>query len=90
MGVVKSMNQIATEGTEGKTLDDMRRALMFKMSFQYVDDATIKPKDITIVRDKTGGNQFHVVYDKVIPFLYNISFLLHFEKSVPLKGNVGQ
>jgi hypothetical protein len=59
------------------------------MSFQYVDDSTIKPKDVTIQR---LGNQtnLRVAYDKVIPFIYNIAFLLHFEKSVPLKSAVGQ
>jgi hypothetical protein len=90
MGVVKAMNQVVTEGTNGKTLDDIRRSLMFKMGFQYVDDATIKPTNITIKRDSGGANQLQVVYDKQIPFMYNISFLLHFEKSVPLQGNVEQ
>ncbi|MFC5580173.1 DUF4845 domain-containing protein [Rhodanobacter terrae] len=90
MGVVKAMNQVATEGTNGKTLDDIRRGLMFKMGFQYVDDATIKPADITIKRDAGGASQLQVSYDKDIPFMYNIDFLLHFNKSVPLQGNVGQ
>ncbi|KRE99525.1 hypothetical protein ASG87_14115 [Frateuria sp. Soil773] len=89
MGVSKAMTQIASSGTEGKTLDDIRRDLMFKMGFQYVDDSTIKPKDITLVRANNSA-QLHVEYDKVIPFMYNISFLLHFEKSVQLQGNVGQ
>jgi hypothetical protein len=44
---------------------------------------------ITIQRDSGGANQLHVEYDKTIPFMYNISFLLHFEKSVALQGNVG-
>ena len=90
MGVVKAMNQFATEGTGGKTLDDIRRELAFKMNFQYVDDSTIQPADITIVRNNGDANQLHVEYDKQIPFMYNISFLLHFDKSVPLQGNVGQ
>ena len=90
MGVSKSMNQIATEGTAGKSLDDIRRALMFKMNFQYVDDATIKPKDITIKRDSGGVTSLNVVYDKQIPFMYNIDFLLHFQKSVTLTGNLEQ
>ncbi len=90
MGVTKSMKQIATEGTAGKSLDDIRRALMFKMNFQYVDDATIKPKDITIQRDAGGASNLDVIYDKQIPFMYNIDFLLHFHKSVPLQGNVEQ
>ncbi|HWX66364.1 MAG TPA: DUF4845 domain-containing protein [Rhodanobacter sp.] len=88
MGVVKAMNQIATEGTNGKSLDDIRRELMFKMNFQYVDDATIKPANITIKRDAGGASQLQVAYDKDIPFMYNIDFLLHFNKSVPLQGNV--
>lgn len=90
MGVTKAMNQIATEGTNGKSLDEIRRELMFKMNFQYVDDATIKPKDITIQRDTGGASQLNVAYDKQVPFMYNIDFLLHFDKSVPLQGNVGQ
>jgi hypothetical protein len=90
MGVAKAMSQIASEGTNGKTLDEIRRQLFFKMNFQYVDDATIKPADITIQRDTGGANQLHVAYDKKIPFMYNIDFLLHFEKSVPLQGNLGE
>ncbi|WP_243041093.1 DUF4845 domain-containing protein [Dyella sedimenti] len=88
MGVDKAMNQVASSGVEGKSLDDIRRDLMFKLGFQYVDDATIKPKDITITRDN-GAAQLNVSYDKRIPFMYNIDFLLHFEKSVALQGNVG-
>lgn len=89
MGVTKAMKQIADEGTNGKSLDAIRRELFFKMDFQYVDNATIKPGDITIVRDKGGTSVLNVNYDKDIPFLYNIDFLLHFDKSVPLQGNVG-
>lgn len=88
MGVNKAMNQVATSGVEGKTLDDLRRDLMFKMGFQYVDDSTIKPKDITIKRSGNSA-QLNVAYDKRVPFMYNIDFLLHFEKSVALQGNVG-
>ena len=90
MGVVKAMNQVATEGTNGKSLDDIRRGLMFKMGFQYVDDSTIKPADITIKRDAGGASQMLVSYEKQIPFMYNIDFLLHFDKSVALQGNVEQ
>lgn len=86
MGVSKAMTQISTNGVDGKSLDDIRRDMMFKMGFQYVDDSTIKPKDITI--DRTNGTKLHVAYDKQVPFMYNIDFLLHFQKSVPLQGNV--
>jgi len=89
-GVSKAMNQIATAGTNGKTLDGIRRDLMFKLGFQYVDDSTIKPSDITIKRDAGGTSSLNVDYDKKVPFMYNIDFLLHFDKSVQLQGNVGQ
>lgn len=86
MGVSKAMTQVSTAGADGKSLDEIRRDLLFKLGFQYVDDATIQPQDITI--DRTNGTQLHVTYDKQVPFVYNIDFLLHFEKSVPLQGNV--
>ena len=87
MGVVKAMNQVSSEGVEGKTLDQIRRGLLTKLGFQYVDDATISPKDITMGQGPKG-NELRVSYDKDVPFMYNIDFLLHFEKSVPVAGNV--
>lgn len=98
MGVVKAMNNISTEGVSGKSLAAIRSDLMFKMGFQYVDDATIKPADITVVRgagdgataSSVTGTQLRVAYDKTIPFIYNIDFLLHFDKSVPLQGYTAQ
>lgn len=90
MGVVKAMKQISTEGTNGKSLDAIRRDLMFKMDFQYVEDATIQPSDITIERSAGGASTLRVAYDKEVPFMYNISFLMHFDDSVPLQGNVGE
>lgn len=89
MGVVKAMNQEATDGVNGKTLDSIRRDLSYKFSMQYVDDGTITPSDITITHDN-GGNQLNIAYDKQTPFMYNIDFLIHFEKSVPLQGTIAQ
>jgi Tfp pilus assembly major pilin PilA len=89
MGVVKAMNQEATNGVDGKTLDSIRRDLSYKFSMQYVDDGTITPSDITITHDN-GGNQLNIAYDKQMPFIYNIDFLVHFEKSVPLQGTIAQ
>ena len=86
-GVVKAMNQISTGSMDGKSVQEIRAELMFKMNFQYVDDAAVKPTDINIVQGD-GGTQLNVNYDKDIPFLYNIDFLVHFDKSVPLQGNL--
>ena len=86
-GVVKAMNQTASEGVEGKTLDQVRREMMRKLDFQYVDEASVHPSDITF-GEGAGGNELRVSYDRQIPFLYNIDFLIHFSKSVPVSGNV--
>jgi hypothetical protein len=87
MGVAKAMQEISSEGVDGKSLDQIRRELMFKLGFQYVDDATIHPSDITIGPGATG-NELHVSYDKDVPFIYNIDFLIHFDKSVPVQGTI--
>lgn len=89
-GVVKAMNGVASSSASGKSLDQIRRELLKQMDFQYVDDNTVTPSDITITHESDGGGTLHVSYDKDIPFMYNIDFLLHFSKSVPLQGNVGQ
>lgn len=90
MGVVKAMNNVASSGATGRSLDEIRRDLLRRMDFQYVDDATVKPTDITIDRGSGGASTLKVSYSKDIPFLYNIDFLVSFEKSVPLQGNVAQ
>jgi hypothetical protein len=90
MGVVKAMNGVASAGGSAKSLDEIRRDLLRRMDFQYVDDATVKPTDITISRDSGGTSVLQVAYDKDIPFMYNIDFLLHFEKSVKLQGNLNE
>lgn len=84
-GVKKAMSQIATSGSNAQDLNGIRRDLMFKMSFQYVDDASIKPADITIDRANNGA-VLNVSYEKQVPFIYNIDFLLHFDNSVQLKN----
>jgi hypothetical protein len=89
MGVKKAMNQIASDGANGRSLDTIRRDLMFKMSFQYVDDGTIQPSDITLAHDD-GTNTLSVSYDKQVPFIANIDFLLHFDNSVRMSGTVGE
>lgn len=87
MGVQKAMNDIASESFDGKSVLQIRNDLMKKMDYQYVSDGTITPDDITIAKGDQGL-QLQVVYDKDIPFIYNVDFLVHFEKSVPIQGNI--
>ncbi|MET0330747.1 MAG: DUF4845 domain-containing protein [Dyella sp.] len=89
MGVTRAMSQLAADSGDNRSIEDIRGSLLRKMDFQYVDDATVTSKDITIERSNNAA-VLRVKYDKQIPFVYNIDFLLHFEKSVVLQSNVGQ
>ncbi|MGN6313707.1 MAG: DUF4845 domain-containing protein [Rhodanobacteraceae bacterium] len=89
MGVVKAMKAVASEpDLATKTPLEIQRELAFKGSFQYVDDSTFSPQNLRI-KNGPGGGTMEIKYDKDIPFLYNIDFLLHFEKTVPLSGATG-
>ena len=86
-GVVKSMNQIASEpGSATKSISEIRGELNFKGSFQYVDDATLSQAQAVRIDRSRGKANLVVDYNKKIPFIYNIAFLVHFSKTVPLSG----
>lgn len=85
-GVVKAMKQVSDEGVSGKSREEIYRDFSYKLSFQYAD-STITPQDVTY-KPTGGGTLMHVEYDKRVHFLYNIDFLLHFDKTVTLKGNI--
>lgn len=85
-GVVKAMNTVASEpDVTSKSPEEIQRDLSFKGSFQYVNDETFKPANI-IIKNGADGGTLQVKYDKDIPFIYNVDFLLHFDKTVPLKN----
>lgn len=83
-GVVKSMEQLkADSSAANKSLEEIRRDLSLKFSLQYVDDKTIAPQNIQLSR-QGGAVTLRVVYDKRVPFLYNVDFLISFDKSINL------
>ena len=89
MGVVKAMKQLAAEpDLATKTPEEIQKELALKGSFQYVDDNTFSTQNVHI-KNGPGGGTLQVKYDRDIPFLYNIDFLLHFDKTVPLSDNNG-
>ncbi len=85
-GVVKGMKEMSQSNLNGKSRDQIRREFMYKLSFQYADDQ-FGPEAIHFDQ-VNGATALHVSYDKRVHFLYNIDFLLHFEKTVPLTGSV--
>lgn len=85
--VAKALNTVATEsGSAGMSVEEVQRQLDTQELSQYFADSDIDPKNISVVPRANGGSMLKLSYDKKIPWIYNIDFLLHFEKSVPLRG----
>ncbi|RDS80429.1 DUF4845 domain-containing protein [Dyella monticola] len=87
MGVQKAMGEMTSESFDGKAPEEIRRDLFKRMEYQYVGDDTVQPSDISIGQG-AQGTELRVSYDKDIPFIYNIDFLIHFQKAVPIQGNI--
>jgi Tfp pilus assembly major pilin PilA len=84
--VAKALNTVATQSTSGDmSVEEVQRQLDTQQLSQYFADEDIDAKNITVVSTPSGGRSLKLSYDKKIPWLYNIDFLVHFEKSVPLK-----
>jgi hypothetical protein len=66
-------------------IEQIRNKLSFNMTLQYVGDKTVPPSAIKF-NTQGGARTLQVAYDKEIPFLYNVSLLLHFEHSESLSG----
>ena len=90
MGVVKSMKSVANAPNAAeKTLEQIRRDLDTNYSVQYVDEKTIPASGVKL--ETAGGERrLHITYDKVVPFLYNISLMAHFDHTENLmRGGSG-
>lgn len=88
-GVVKAMEQVRSEpGSAQKSLEEIRRDLSFKFDTQYVDDASVPPAAIQLIR-QGGGSTLRIAYEKRVPFLYNLDIVGKFDKSVNLSGAGG-
>jgi len=78
-GVVKAMKGLAEDPTVANMpIEQIRRKLDFDMNIQYVGDKTVPPNGVKL-NTQGGARILQVVYDKQIPFLYNVSLLVHFE-----------
>ena len=84
--VAKELNTVATQSASGDmSVEEVQRQLDTQQLSQYFADEDIDAKNISVVSTPSGGRSLKLSYDKKIPWLYNIDFLVHFEKSVPLK-----
>ena len=85
-GVVKSMEQLKSEGVWGqRSVEEIRRNLSIKFDTQYVDAANIPPQAIQLKRE-SGGATLRIAYERRVPFMYNIDLVATFDKSVNLRA----
>ncbi len=86
LNVSKALNTVATQATSSDmTVDAVRRQLDLQELSQYFSDSDIAAENVQVVTNPNGGSSLRLAYDKKIPWIYNIDFLVHFEKTVPLK-----
>ncbi|HEX5961320.1 MAG TPA: DUF4845 domain-containing protein [Rhodanobacteraceae bacterium] len=84
--VAKALNTVATQSTSGNmSVEEVQRQLDTQQLSQYFADEDIAAKNISVINTPKGGSSLKLSYDKKIPWIYNIDFLLHFEKTVPLR-----
>jgi len=87
--VAKALNTVATQSTSADmSAEEVQRQLDTQQLSQYFADEDIQAKNITVVSNPNGGRSLKLSYDKKIPWIYNIDFLVHFEKTMPLKAQL--
>ncbi len=86
LNVSKALNTVATQSTSGNmSVEEVQRQLDTQQLSQYFADEDIQAKNISVISTPNGGSSLKLSYDKKIPWIYNIDFLVHFQKTVPLK-----
>lgn len=91
LNVAKALNTVATQSSSGNmSVEDVQRALDTQQLSQYFSDEDIASKNISVISTPNGGSSLKLSYDKKIPWIYNIDFLVHFEKTVPLRAQQAQ
>lgn len=80
--VVKAMNLVANKpGAANKTPNEIKEDLMKSFYTSYIE--RVNKNHIKVIRSR--GKQLQVTYDVQEPFIGNLDFLVHFDKTVPLK-----
>jgi hypothetical protein len=84
MKVARSMDVTAVE-FKGENPDQggMRRSL--EKHWQIEDISSVDVKDVEILKDEAGGVSMHVAYDDSVPYAYNVSLSVHFDKTVKVQ-----
>jgi hypothetical protein len=83
MNVVKALESVKADAAGGGTAVVLQRAI--ERQFDIDNVHSITPKDIEFSRDN-GELTVHAAYDAYTPFIANVGFLVHFDKTVTVAG----
>jgi len=86
MNIAKAMEQVKAEASGTETPAQIRTQLDKRFNIDYID--SVNAKDIEITKEGSAW-AVHCVYDANAPFVANISFSVHFDKTVYVGGNQG-
>ena len=86
MNIAKAMEALKTEATGADSPVTIRNSLDRRFNIDYVDSLTARDVEVT---KEGSGFVVHCAYDATAPFIANISFAVHFEKTVLVGGNNG-
>ncbi|HXQ31407.1 MAG TPA: DUF4845 domain-containing protein [Steroidobacteraceae bacterium] len=87
MGIVKAMDNLKGGGIDGG-LSEQSIRMSLARHFEIEDVKSLNWKDVQIKREGLGWN-VHAEYDATTPFVGNLSFLAHFDKTVTIAGAGG-
>lgn len=86
MNVSKALNRLATQVDSSATPDQIRRAI--EKQFDIDDVKSLDWRDIEL--SKAGGTwTVHAAYDARAPYISNVAFTVHFDKTVTVGPSSG-
>ena len=80
MKIARTMDAVAGE-VKGDNPDPATIRMLIGRHFDIEDPSTVTDKDIEITKDESGV-QMHVSYDDSVPYVANVSLMVHFDKTV--------
>ncbi len=86
LSIRKSLEAVRTEASANESPTSIRVALDKHFQIDYVESVTAK--DVEITKEGSGW-AVRCEYDATAPFIANVSFAVHFDKTVIVGGNNG-
>jgi len=82
--VVKAMKSMQTmSNVEQMPIEQIRNQIDALFAIQYVNEQNVPLSSLNLIT-ANGQHSLRIVYDRDIPFMYNVDLLVHFDHTVDL------